>query len=161
MVKSEERAREDINEALLLAALGLLIWSGCGTPTQPGTPMTSTCRDLPTVEECRAGADAIKDERLWSCVRQQCTRITVNCGDMVRAECKRQSTALGTTILGYTLIPNWTTTFNPTKEIYWCEESVEHDCRIKALVHELAHSCGWRHRQGQGVPVNEGEVACE
>lgn len=123
--------------------------------------MSLTCRDVPTVEECRAGADVIKDERLWDCVRQQCTRIKINCGDMVREECKRQSQLLGETILGYTLVPNWTTTYNAAKETYWCEESTDHECRIKAMVHELAHSCGWRHNGGMGVPGNAGGVRCE
>lgn len=45
--------------------LALLAGSGCGTPAQPGTPMNSTCRELPTVEECREAANVIEDERLW------------------------------------------------------------------------------------------------
>jgi hypothetical protein len=47
------------------------------------------------------------------------------------------------------------------KEVYWCEEAAGADCRVSAMVHELAHSCGWEHREGKGVPANEGDVICE
>jgi hypothetical protein len=123
--------------------------------------MSSTCRELPTVEECREGATVITNERLMDCVRQQCTRIKLNCGDMVRAECKLRSQEQGETAMGYTLVPTWTTAFNPTREIFWCEEPAGRDCRIDAMVHELAHSCGWRHSGGLGVPGNKGGMACE
>jgi hypothetical protein len=69
-------------------ALGLLVTAGCVTSVPPGAPMSSTCSELPTVEECRAGADVITDERLWDCVRQQCTRIKIECGEEVHAICK-------------------------------------------------------------------------
>lgn len=138
-----------------------LAWSGCGTPVQPGTPMNSTCKELPTVEECREGANAITNERLWDCIRQQCTRIKIRCGDLVRVDCKKRSQQQGETAMGFTLVPTWTTTFNPTQEIFWCEESTGRDCRTDAMVHELAHSCGWRHEAGLGVPGNMGRIACE
>jgi len=143
--------------------LGLLVWSGCVTPAAPpGTPMSSTCTEVPTVEECRAGADVITDERLWDCVRQQCTRIKVQCGVEIRKECKRRSMEAGGTIMGYTLQRQGMTFFySPVREVYWCEEFAGQDCRVKAMVHELAHSCGWEHTEGMGVPANEGVVRCE
>ena len=33
-------------------------------------------------------------------------------------------------------------------------------CRMEAMVHELAHSCGWEHDQGGGVPGAKGELPC-
>ena len=122
--------------------------------------MSSTCRELPSVEECREGANVIQNERLWDCVRQQCTRVKINCGDLVRAECQKRSQEEGGTVMGYTLVPMWTTTFHPTREIYWCEESEGRNCRVEAMVHELAHSCGWRHNGGLGVPANRGTATC-
>jgi hypothetical protein len=83
--------------------LGLLVGSECATSVSPGTPMSSTCAELPTVEECRAGAEVITDERLWDCVDQQCRRIKVECGAEVLVKCKRRSAQAGGTIMGYTL----------------------------------------------------------
>jgi hypothetical protein len=34
-------------------------------------------------------------------------------------------------------------------------------CRAQAMVHELAHSCGWHHGDGQGVPGDEGTLPCK
>ncbi len=31
-------------------------------------------------------------------------------------------------------------------------------CQAKMMVHELAHACGWRHGDGQGVPAHDGSV---
>jgi hypothetical protein len=145
-----------------IMALGSLALSGCVAPTPPGTPMSSTCAEVPTVEECRAGADVITDERLWSCVKSQCTRIEVRCGVEIRKECRKRSVEAGGTIMGYALQKQGLTyVYSPVKEVYWCEESSGEDCRVKAMIHELAHSCGWEHKEGMGVPANEGDVKCE
>lgn len=64
--------------------------------------------------------------------------------------------------MGFTLQKRGMTFFySPVKEVYWCEESLGEDCRVKAMIHELAHSCGWEHKQGMGVPANQGDVTCE
>ena len=142
--------------------LGFLVGSGCVTSVPQGTPMSSTCIELPTVEECRAGAEVITDERLWDCVDQQCRRISVRCGAEVRAECKRRSAQGNGAIMGYTFqVQGETFFFSPMKEVYWCEEDAGPECRVKAMVHELAHSCGWEHKEGKGVPANEGDAICE
>jgi hypothetical protein len=45
--------------------------------------------------------------------------------------------------------------------VRWCEEKATPDCRAKAMVHELAHSCGWSHGQGLGVPGDDGFLRCD
>jgi hypothetical protein len=123
--------------------------------------MDTTCRELPTVEQCQAGARVITDERLWDCVDQQCRRIQIDCGEEVHAQCKLKSAA-GEFIMGYTFqIQGKTFPFSPVKEVHWCEEVAGTDCRVKAMIHELAHSCGWHHEGGKGVPADEGKVKCE
>jgi hypothetical protein len=50
---------------------------------------------------------------------------------------------------------------HPLKEVNWCEQSASRECRARAMVHELAHSCGWKHYQGLGVPGDDGLLPCE
>jgi hypothetical protein len=143
-------------------SLGLLPWLGCATPTprQPGTPMKTSCPasiELPTVEECVEAASEIRGELLGSCVRQQCRDITVTCSEWSRSICKVGSQANpGLSILGFTLVTYHGThhAFYPVKETHWCEEPASPECIAKAIIHELAHSCGWDHGQGQNVPGN-------
>lgn len=126
----------------------------------PGTPMSQACRELPTVEECRAAAQVITDACLRGCVELQCTGIKVNCSDFIKKECQKRNEA-GVTYLGYVWRPDTASCSKPVSEVNWCEEPVSRDCRAKAMVHELAHSCGWKHLQGLGVPGNEGELQCD
>lgn len=146
--------------------LGVLVWSGCAT-TAPaarpaGTPMKTSCPasiELPTIEECLEEASRIDDELLMSCMRRQCRDLTVTCSEWSRQMCRSQGQRFGNTALGFTLT-FWRGTphrFYPVKETHWCEEPASHECIIKAVMHELAHSCGWNHRQGHNVPGNDPE----
>lgn len=92
-----------------------------------------------------------------SCMRQQCREITVTCGEWNRKECKAQSQALGNTVLAFTLTTFHGThhRFYPVRETHWCEEPTSRECALKAVMHELAHSCGWDHGQGWNVPGND------
>jgi hypothetical protein len=47
----------------------------------------------------------------------------------------------------------------PRDEVHWCDLPVPASCRPHMMVHELAHSCGWRHDDGMGVPGNGGREA--
>jgi hypothetical protein len=148
-------------------SLGLLLWSGCAHRGPPGTPMGSgsDCRELPTVEECRAVAGMITHACLRKCVELQCAGVKVNCrSEEIQRHCREQSSeAEGATALGYVTrfsdVP--TSCDHPSREVNWCEQPTSHDCRAQAMVHELAHSCGWRHRQGFGVPGDDGRLLCE
>jgi hypothetical protein len=143
----------------VVTALAVLL--ACATPRPPGEPMKSTCPatiELPTVEECREAASVITNELLYSCVKRQCSDITVQCTEESRRRCKLyNSQGAGRTVLAYTLFTYYGTInqFFPVKETFWCEEPASRECIAKAVIHELAHSCGWHHGQGQNVPGND------
>lgn len=140
--------------------MGLLSWAGC---VHPGTPMHPTCRELPTIEECKAAAQVITEACLRQCVEMQCAGIKVNCGsEEIQRTCKAQNSE-GVTALGYVVRYSDAPTScdNPSKEVNWCEQNASRECRARAMVHELAHSCGWRHLQGFGVPGDDGFLPCE
>lgn len=140
--------------------VGLVLGFACATPSQPGTAMHPSCRELPTVEECRAAAAQITDECLRGCINLQCAGVQVNCGEYVRKECNKKSMP-GNIVLGYAQRGAATTCDNPAKNVFWCEEPASRGCRANAMVHELAHSCGWAHGEGLGVPGNDGALQCE
>lgn len=144
--------------------LGLLIWCGCATstPSQPGTAMKTSCPasiELPTVEECVKETAQISEELLRNCMRRQCRDITVTCSEWSRKRCKADSQEYGNAVLAFTLMTYHGTLhrFYPVKETYWCEEPASHGCIVKAVIHELAHSCGWDHGQGENVPGHDPE----
>jgi hypothetical protein len=90
----------------------------------------------------------------------QCAGIQVNCGQLVKDECKKRNST-GITSLGYVYRPDDAGCNKPVSEVNWCEEPLSRDCRAKAMVHELAHACGWKHGQGLGVPADDGDLKCE
>jgi hypothetical protein len=110
--------------------------------------------ELPTVEECLEEATAITEELLMSCMRRQCQDITVTCGEWSRQKCKESKEDPDGALLALTFT-SWEGTlhrFYPVKELHWCEEPASRECITKAVLHELAHSCGWDHGQGHNVP---------
>jgi hypothetical protein len=112
---------------------------------------------MPTIEECREAAMVISEELLKVCVRRQCSDIIVKCGEETRIECKSLDSQSSDTTLGFTKFIHVGTThrFFPKDEMHWCEVgSLSQDCIVKAITHELAHSCGWDHGQGHDVPGN-------
>lgn len=123
--------------------------------------MKSNCPSsvsLPTVEECLEAAMVISEELLRTCVRRQCSDISVRCGEETRLECKRMDSQSSDMTLGFTKFIHVGTNhrFFPTDETYWCEVGpLSQECVIKAITHELAHSCGWDHGQGHSVPGND------
>lgn len=113
---------------------------------------------LPTVEECSEEAMKIGDELLRVCMLQQCGKINITCSEWSRLECKEQSLT-GSTLLAFTVMIYHGTlhSFIPVKETHWCENPASHECIVKAVVHEVAHSCGWDHLEGRNVPGNDPE----
>jgi hypothetical protein len=73
----------------------------------------------------------------------------------------RRSQEGGKTVLGFTYQPQFASPFFPVRETNWCEEPASRECRANAMVHELAHACGWRHRMGGGVPGDKGDLKRE
>lgn len=102
----------------------------------------------------------ITNECLRGCVRMQCTGIKVNCDEYVKKECRNHSSE-GISPFGYVYRTSETTCGKPVGEVNWCELPGSRECRARAMVHELAHSCGWAHNQGMGVPSNDGFITCE
>jgi hypothetical protein len=41
---------------------------------------------------------------------------------------------------------------NPGTTAHWCDRNWNKFCIEDLLIHELAHSCGWQHKDGKGVP---------
>lgn len=139
----------------LLVSVGILAWGGCITPRQPGTPMKTDCPatiPMPTVEECQQAAAVIANDGLRACVIEQCRDISLECSEETRKRCKEESKNSGQTLLTYVIRLDTTSTSSRVKEAHWCEEPASFQCILKAVVHELAHSCGWQHEQGGGVP---------
>jgi hypothetical protein len=118
--------------------------------------MKTTCPAriaLPTIEECRQAALALSNEDLKACVIRQCGDITLRCDAETREQCKEQGKAKKETLLAYVDAPyGSTTTSSPVREAHWCEEPASFECILKVVLHELAHTCSWRHGQGGGVP---------
>jgi hypothetical protein len=148
-------------------SLGLvfLLWTGCVHPDQSATPMHPTCLELPVVEECLAASRVITDGCLRKCVELQCSGVKVNChSETIRKSCEEKTNrAEGSVALGYVdrFSDTPTSCDKPFLTVNWCEEPASRDCRAKAMVHELAHSCGWRHGQGFNVPGDNGFLQCE
>jgi hypothetical protein len=115
--------------------------------------------ELPTVEECLEETVRIDDELLMSCMRRQCRNITVTCGEWSREQCKSLRQASSGTLLALTFTV-WRGTphrFYPVEQTHWCEEPASRGCILKAVIHEVAHSCGWDHGHGHNVPGNDPE----
>lgn len=51
----------------------------------------------------------------------------------------------------------------PTHEIKWChlKEFQTGQCGADAVLHELAHTCGWKEYEEKGVPGNTGVIQCK
>lgn len=149
---------------VLRCALFVQVGLSLAMCAHPGTPMHSVCRELPTVEECRSAAQSITQDELRQCVESQCSTIQINCGSKdIQEKCREKNGAYPGSNLGYIERPSHVQPSfkQPLKEVNWCEEPASRDCRAKAMVHELAHSCGWHHGQGLGVPANNGLIQCE
>ena len=136
------------------AILACLAWS-CVLPQ----PMPSKCRELPDVDECQAVARKILDECLRDCVTIQCTGAKIRCDEIVSERCRKRKQE-GAAVGGF-VEPKGQNCHQPSTEINWCELPQSRDCRAKAMVHELAHSCGWQHGDGKGVPGNNGVMPCQ
>jgi hypothetical protein len=142
----------------LVAAL-LPAWSGCAAVYQPVTPMRSTCRNLPTVEECREAAEVITEPCLKNCVMSQCAGAKIQCDAKALKKCQELGRGREGPTGGFVTAGKQTCE-QPRQEINWCELTLPRRCRAQAMVHELAHSCGWHHVDGQGVPGGKGHMEC-
>lgn len=144
----------------ILSCIGLTTMMACAATQQvASTPMSTTCSNAPSVEECHAAAAEIEDKCLRECVLLQCSGAKVTCSDYIEQKCLASSRS-GKGVGGYVFRSTQTCEI-PKSEIYWCDLPLSRKCRAQAMVHELAHSCGWRHGDGKSVPANNGELRCK
>jgi hypothetical protein len=138
----------------------LLVWTGCAHRTASEFVSQSCLGDV-TVADCQAEADSIENDCLKECVKMQCAGIKVDCGETTQQRCKRKESLYAYTD-NYPGVTNCR--FAPTNKTHCCERLLKKSkaCRVKVLVHELAHSCGWDEEKGPGIPnpAND-EESCE
>ena len=122
------------------------------------------CKDAPTPDEVAAALIASgitsKDTPLFACLLRQIytSNTIVLCGLPVDIQCyhlnSRSPNTGGFAKLGCLE--------NPTHEVGWCHfNKFKGKCGAQALLHELAHTCGWNHGDDKGVPGDSGELSCD
>jgi hypothetical protein len=121
--------------------------------------MSTSCLEVPTVEECRTAAAVIEDDCLRQCVEMQCSGIKVYCDADIQRRCRELNAGRKGKVGGY-VVRKKQTCLTPKNEVAWCQLPMSRQCRAKAMVHELAHACGWSHDQGKNVPGGTGELKC-
>jgi RHS repeat-associated protein len=113
------------------------------------------CSNCSTKAKCEAQAGAITDPDLRKCVIAQCKGpIKLTCDKKKKEKtCKAKQLPDGRKgFIGGSSPVGESPTKPSTDDVTWCELPVDGDCQTKMLVHELAHSCGWDHGGGKGVP---------
>ena len=85
--------------------------------------------------------NGITDPKLRSCLQKRCKSGKIKCSDNCKPGRGGQAPNFGSTAtLCLNNWPDWTTPF-------WVGQ---------AITHEWAHTCGWNHGQGGGVPLDPG-----
>jgi len=113
---------------------------------------------MPSVEQCLSESWMITDDCLRKCVQSQCTGATVTCGDFfTRQKCGEKR---GDGRIGGFVFKGPQSCKIPSSEVQWCDLPIASSCRARAMVHELAHTCGWHDGDGHGVPGNSGADEC-
>src|SRR5882672_6930585 len=96
---------------------------------------------------CPRMADSISNAKLRQCVKKQCVRkrVKLRCKkkDKSEAGCQPFNPDGGYQRLRGGRSPIGTSS-SPANDVQWCEMPIDTDCQAKLLVHELAHTCGWR-----------------
>lgn len=128
-----------------------------------GTPMrgSADCRYVPSVEDCQAVGERIEDLCLRTCVLHQCRRGRAVCGEVVQVQCVVLSSAHPDDPTNAYVPEGPQTCEMPADEVNWCQVPHSPPCQAKIMVHELAHACGWHHKEGKGVPADEGKFNCQ
>lgn len=122
------------------------------------------CSNAPASDDVAAALIASgitsKDTQLFACILRQIysPNTIVVCNLQVDIECVGLNSANPNTG-GFADIgcPE-----NPTREVRWCQfKKFKGKCGAQALLHELAHTCGWDHGGGKGVPGDSGVLSCD
>lgn len=163
---------------LISNLLSVALIAACATSPQfaeeEGTGQLNadeSCRNLPSLSDCKLVAAEIQNTCLRKCVLQQCEKAFVLCGEAIEQMCKERSRRHGGAgdVAGFSQVG---TCQEPHKSIFWCSREFKdpgraRECQRQTLVHEFAHTCGFRHdnqplKPGQmydpGVPGHEGKA---
>lgn len=149
-----------------LVAVALVQCSCAAVPPPPETAedlgcvkADDFCRHLPTVGRCKRVAARIHNDCLRKCVIEQCTKAMVRCDEFIEQVCRERDKARpgGGHAAGFSEIGTCT---QPRPSIFWCSRSFKdplraRTCQEEGLVHEFAHSCGFRH---DSEPLRAGEM---
>lgn len=126
-----------------------------------GTVMPSSCRNVPTIESCVWQAQIwITDQCLRDCVIAGCRGVRIDCSSLDTLETCGKPKGPGKRSGGFAP-PLGHDCKSPGDEVSWCELALGERCRAIIMVHELAHTCGWRHKGGLGVPGDDGTFQCD
>ena len=118
---------------------------------------TAGCMFGGSCGQCMTQANSVTDSKLKACVKSKCygkdtkldcspERKKESCFEFTDKHGKKRR-RIGEAGEG-------------DSEIGWCEEPMNEDCQAKLLVHELAHTCGWDHEPGKGVPSSKEIQQC-
>jgi len=102
-----------------------------------------------------------KDKKLFSCISKQIVNpnTVVKCNLQVDIQCVFSNTTKDQATAGFADIGSCE---KPTHEVRWCHfKKFKGNCAAQALLHELAHTCGWDHGQKKNVPGDSGVIECK
>ncbi|MBK7857431.1 MAG: hypothetical protein IPJ65_02165 [Archangiaceae bacterium] len=103
----------------------------------------------------------ITDICLRDCVMRKMGAAKISCDSEAQTVCSENTTMFGGTHSGgKCAVAAWYESSGPNK-VLWCNRKISPACRAKAVVHELAHLCGWNEGDGKGVPFDNGVVGKE
>lgn len=94
---------------------------------------------------------------LRTCVMKQINDVKVTCNENTTIECNKPDSDHKGQTLAYATVGRCG---GPSDRVFWCKRKLSADCAAEVLVHEAAHSCGWNHFDGAGVPGNDGTTSC-
>jgi len=122
-------------------------------------PMNSEgCGRIPDVNDCIFIAGFITDRCLSECVVRQCAAGHLRCDQEAAMHCSRRADG-GHRVGGF--VPKGDRSCKEaSNEVKWCDLDVTSSCKAQMAVHEIAHACGWHHRDGFNVPGDQGDFEC-
>ena len=122
------------------------------------------CANASTCDACSKQAEKITDPKMRSCVIKQCVGKTpkLDCSEKRKEQQKcGPSDPKNPDGTWHTASAPQGRPESPAKEMMWCEYDMTPDCQTKTLVHELAHTCGWKEGAGGGVPSSQDLAPCK
>ena len=122
------------------------------------------CKNLPgedaLYKEMEYSVSVVHAQPLFWCILRQIENAHIDCGLATKIKCAlRNGGKEGRAIGGSAPQGTYST---PKEDVEWCDlENKSKECQAKGLIHEMAHTCGWDHGQGGGVPGDNGHLICQ